>query len=88
MAIPVRGPGDFPPNTTPDPTWGMWQTRGYGDSVTTLTADTITLTFPSRDGTVRGTLAGFKITAVPEPATAGLLALGLMPWLAARRRKA
>lgn len=88
VPITARGPGDYPPNTTPDPTLGIWQSRGYGDSVATLTADTITLTIPVLGGGARGTLSGFKITAVPEPATAGLLALGLIPWLAARRRKA
>ncbi len=70
------GPGDYPPNTTPDPTWGMWQPRGYGDSAGNLAADTITLTMPVRDGSVRGTLAAFKITAIPEPGTSILLGLG------------
>lgn len=85
VVVPTLGPGDFPPNTNPDPTWGIWQSRGYGDSVSTLSDDVITLTIASRDGTTRGTLAGFKITAVPEPASLVAVAGGL--GLLLRRRR-
>ena len=88
VPVPAIGPGDFPPNTEPDPTWGLWQSRGYGDSSNSLTADTITLTVPARDGTTRGALAGFKITAVPEPGAIALLGLGFVTWWSVRRRKA
>ena len=60
IARPVLGDGTFPTGsnyTTSTP-------RGYGDSVSTLTADTITLTIPKRSGNLRGTLAALKITGV------------------------
>lgn len=85
FAVPTLGPGDFPPNTTPDPTWGVWQSRGYGDSVSTLTDDVITLTIASRADTIRGTLAGFQVIAIPEPASIGLFMLAIMGLLARRR---
>jgi hypothetical protein len=88
ITVPTLGPGDFPPNTTPDPTWGLWQSRGYGDSLPTLSEDIITFTIDSRNGSTRGTLAGFTITAVPEPGTVAmsLVTLGgaVLAW---RRRK-
>ena len=88
FAIPTLGPGDFPPNTTPDPTWGMWQARGYGDSSSNLIADVITLTIPARNGSTRGTLAGFMVTTVvPEPGTGLLLACGAGALWALRRRR-
>jgi hypothetical protein len=77
IAVPTLGPGDFPPNTTPDPTWGMWQSRGYGDSAAIYSYDTITLTIAARNGSTRGTLAGFKIDLIPEPSGLALLAIGL-----------
>jgi hypothetical protein len=86
VAIPVLGPGDFPPNTTPDPTWGMWQPRGYGTSSPTLTDDVITLTIAARNGSTRGTLAGFQLMAVPEPSSVALVGLGLAVLVASRRR--
>lgn len=85
VAVPTLGPGDFAPNTTPDPTWGLWQSRGYGDSVSTLSDDVITLTIAPRDGSTRGTLGGFKIVAVPEPGSL-LAAAGGLGMLALRRR--
>lgn len=88
FAVPTLGPGDFPPNTTPDPTWGMWQARGYGDSTLAFTDDVITLTVASRNGTTRGTLAGFKIDIIPEPSSMALAALGLGALIASRRRRA
>jgi hypothetical protein len=87
IPVTVRGPGDFAPNTTPDPTWGMWQPRGYGDSGTPLTNDVITLTVPTRDGNNRGTLAAFRIEGVvPEPATSLLFGSALLGSLLRRRR--
>lgn len=85
VAMPTLGPGDFPPNTTPDPTWGIWQSRGYGDSVSTLKDDVITLTVASLSDSVRGTFAGFQITAVPEPSSIGLFLLAAMGLMARRR---
>ena len=70
---PVLGNGNFP--TTGTPPSGAGLARGYVDSPGTLTADAITLTIPARSGTLRGTLAAFKITASapaqpPEATTA------------------
>jgi hypothetical protein len=88
VTVPVLGPGDFPPNTTPDPTWGMWQPRGFGDSSFTLTDDVITLTIAARNGSTRGTLAGFKIDLIPEPSSLALLAIGLGALIVRRGRHA
>jgi hypothetical protein len=85
VMVPTLGPGDFPPNTTPDPTWGLWQSRGYGDSGMALSDDIITLTIPSRDGSTRGTLAGFKLDIIPEPSSMALFSLGLGAALLRRR---
>lgn len=74
--------------TTPDPTWGLWQSRGYGDSSYSLTADVITLTIAARDGSTRGTLAGFQITLIPEPSSMALLALGSGALIVRRKRHA
>jgi len=82
VSVPALGDGAFPSAT------GGGGTRGYGDSSGSLTADTITLTVPARAGSTRGALAGFKITAVPEPGAIALLGLGLVTWLSVRRRKA
>ena len=88
VAVPTLGPGDFPPNTTPDPTWGIWQARGYGDSSSWLTADVITLTIASRNGNTRGTLAGFQIVSIPEPSGLALLGIGLGAFILRRGRHA
>lgn len=79
VTIPVLGSGEFP--TGP----GGSGIRGYGDSIW-LTADTITITLPSRAGNVRGALAGIQI--VPEPSAFALLALGLGALFTARGRRA
>lgn len=78
----VLGDNDYPTN----PFDTNWTPRGYADSTTSLTADTITLTIPSRSGDVRGTLAALKITAIPESGTAILAALGCMGLFVRRRR--
>lgn len=61
-------------------------TRGDAIFVTQFTQDNITLTLPSGNGSVRGTLAGFVVTAVPEPSAALLGGLGMLCLL--RRRRA
>jgi hypothetical protein len=76
----VLGAGDFPTGSG-----GTWQPRGYGDSSTALSADSITLTIPVNGGNVRGTLAALKITAIPEPSTTLLGGLGLLGMLVSRR---
>jgi autotransporter-associated beta strand protein len=57
---PVLGGGNFPPDTS-NPTSTP---RGYGSTVSLLTNDVITLTVPSRNGTVRGTLAALKFDVI------------------------
>lgn len=76
----VLGAGDFPSGSG-----GTWQPRGYGDSIDTLTADSITLTIPVRDGDARGSLAALKLTAVPEPSSALLGGFSLLGLLIRRR---
>jgi hypothetical protein len=65
----------------------MWQSRGYGDS-TFYSYDTITLTIAARDGSTRGTLAGFRIDVIPEPSSLALLAIGLGALFVRRGRPA
>lgn len=69
----VLGAGDFPTGSG-----GTWQVRGYGDSDGFLSADTITLTIPVKDGDIRGSLAALKFTAIPEPSAALLCGLGML----------
>lgn len=66
--VPVLGDGAFPTGSSGD------SIRGYGDSPY-LTADVVTLTIPSRNGSIRGTLAAFQV--IPEPSTFAVLGLGL-----------
>ncbi|MBN1556735.1 MAG: hypothetical protein JW951_01160 [Lentisphaerae bacterium] len=81
FSVTAAGDGGFPTASA------GYHLRGYGDSTMSFTADTITLTIPSGpSGGFRGTLAGFKITSIPEPATVGLALFGGL--LALRRRRA
>jgi hypothetical protein len=77
----VMGDNDFPTSGFDQ----NWDPRGYGDSTNTLTADSITLTIPVSSGSVRGSLAALKITAVPEPSAVLLGSLGMLGLLRRRR---
>lgn len=61
--------------------------RGDALFSTTFTQDTITLTVASNGGTSRGTLAGFIVTAVPEPSAAMLSGLCLLGMATQRRSR-
>lgn len=65
---------------------GSGGTRGNAVFSTAFTQDAITLTVESVSGSSRGTLAGFVITAIPEPAAALLGTLGLLGILRRRRQ--
>jgi hypothetical protein len=82
IVIPVLGDNEFP-------TGGFdqnWDPRGFGDSINTLTADSITLTIPTGNGSdIRGSLAAVKITAIPEPSTVLLGGFGILGLLHRRR---
>ncbi len=76
---------------TPSNMWGPGGgTRAYVDSTNALTADTITITLPSRwsgDGNAfRGCVAGVKISSVPEPMTLSLLGIGGLALVRRRKR--
>jgi hypothetical protein len=60
-----------------------------GDAIfsTPFTQDTITLTVQSNGGASRGTLAGFIVTAVPEPSVTLISAIGLLGLAMQRRRR-
>lgn len=69
------GGGNFPTGT------GGGGTRDYQVSASTFASDSLEISIAPRDGTNRGTIAGFMIegvTLVPEPASA---VLGLMGFL-------
>lgn len=83
-ALTILGDGTQPvPSGAQTNTQG---TRAYS-TLSGLTADQITIAMPDRNGSERGTVAGFAITAViPEPSSTamiGLAGLGLV----LRRRK-
>lgn len=61
--------------------------RGDALFSTPFTQDTITLTVLSNGGTSRGTLAGFILTAVPEPSVSLICGLGALGMMLQRRRK-
>jgi hypothetical protein len=69
MTPAALGDGGYP--TSANPPGG--QARGYADSPATLTSDTITLALPPRNGTIRGTLCAFRITASDTTATPNAL---------------
>lgn len=54
------GDGNYPPGSPP----ASGASRGYVDSIDTLTAGTVSLTIPQRAGSIRGTLSAFKITGI------------------------
>jgi len=60
-------------------------TRGDAIFATQFTQDNITLTLPIRNGNARGTLAGFVITAVPEPSVILLGCFGILALFRRRR---
>ena len=61
-------------------------TRGDAIFASVFTQDAITLTMPTREGSSRGTLAGVVITAIPEPSSVALAALGIFALVGIRRR--
>lgn len=80
--IPVMaavGDGSYPTGT------GGGGNRLLQDAAGTFTADTVTFN-SVRDGGVRGSIAGFKITSIPEPTTLGLMAAAGGLLLLRRRR--
>jgi hypothetical protein len=71
----------------------MWypgnnSSRAFVDSSDTLTTDTITITMPNSGGgeALRATLAGVKITSIPEPMTLSLLGIGGLALVRRRKR--
>ena len=84
ISVPVLGDNDYPTGAFDT----NWDSRGHGDSINTLTADTITLTILPRDGDTRGTLAALKITGVPVPEASSASLLALAGLGLVRRRRA
>ncbi|HEX7261876.1 MAG TPA: PEP-CTERM sorting domain-containing protein [Luteolibacter sp.] len=85
IAPTVQGNGQW--NGTSVDTGGNSTAGTRGDAVflSEFTADTLTLTIESRNGSQRGSLAGFVITAMPEPSTALLCGIGMLGLLRRRR---
>jgi fibronectin-binding autotransporter adhesin len=60
ITIAPLGDGNYPPGSVPT----SGESRGYIDSSSTLTSDTVSLTIASRSGGTRGTLTAFKVTGI------------------------
>ncbi|RYD47051.1 MAG: PEP-CTERM sorting domain-containing protein [Verrucomicrobiaceae bacterium] len=85
VSIPVGGNGSWN-GTSEDPLGNSTQgIRGIGVSGI-LTEDNLTISLPSHNYPERSSLAGFMVTAVPEPGSAALAIVGLGSLLTRRRR--
>lgn len=86
FAVAVAGDGSWDGNSN-DANGNI--TAGIRGSATSglFSSDTLTLSSAARAGDTRGTIAGFTVTAVPEPSSAALLGIvGLAASFARRRR--